>query len=956
MWFLRAPPDGSPVVGTPVPSPLLDTVDVLSDEVAQIHPGAFAARLGQKVQRQLQRWRTDRDRLAPEERQQRERLNRLRLGLLYWFLHRVPDPAGESVQRAALCLSGGGIRSAAFALGLLQGLAERRLLTQFHYLSTVSGGGYIGTWLSSWLRRARPAPPDEVYRSLAQRPSADDEWPQIRWLRAYSEYLTPRAGLMSADTWTGIALYIRNLLVNWLIIGSLIGAVVAFPKVVTIIAVRTQHSAWWAWIYLLVFFAASLVGLSFVTRNRPSWRIANADQPGFLWRDLVPIGIAALAWMFFVTSEPATKGKWFSISGGGALQTKLWWLQGHHPWWVILLAASLYLLAWFVPLISARHQGQNRPSDQGWPIWASVLADLAAWLVGGVVFGVVLMLGTELYQSIDAMPSQAAVELGDPADRHSYMQAICVAPAWALLGYLSAEIVFLGLRSYDFWGDENREWFARSAGWYGVAGIGWMVLTSLVFFGAYSLREFPHTVTTLLPAGALSGMTTLLLSKSSWSVVSAAADGKKPHLVQIIIAIAGVVFAASLLIGISTLLDLPVFRNGASFLAHAEYRNLTPGEVGGVWAEFVGALILAAIGSYFVDINRFSLHAVYRNRLIRAFLGASNQQRSPDRFTGFDSYDNPRLHELWPRALPPGDQRPPFHVINATLNLVAVKNLAWQQRKAASFIMTPLASGSSDVGYRDTSAYGDPNGGISAGTAMAISGAAKSPNQGYNSSPAIGFLMTLFNVRLGWWLGNPGPFGEATYQFDGPRFALTPLIAELFGLTTDEHPYVYLSDGGHFEDLGLYEMVRRRCRFIILSDAGQDADFGFEDLGNAVRKIWIDLGVRIEFPELHRLRPRARARPGDAYAVRGTILYPEPRAPRGHILYIKPSFHGDEDAGIVAYALANPSFPHETTLNQWFNEAQFESYRSLGRHIFEDYCRRIEARTHNPISRVAQLF
>jgi hypothetical protein len=178
----------------------------------------------------------------------------------------------------------------------------------------------------------------------------------------------------------------------------------------------------------------------------------------------------------------------------------------------------------------------------------------------------------------------------------------------------------------------------------------------------------------------------------------------------------------------------------------------------------------------------------------------------------------------------------------------------------------------------------------------------------------------------------------------------------LFGLTTDEHPYVYLSDGGHFEDLGLYEMVRRRCRFIILSDAGQDADFAFEDLGNAVRKIWIDQGVRVEFPGLHRLRPRARARPGDAYAVRGTILYPEPRAPRGSILYIKPSFHGDEDAGIVAYALANPSFPHETTLNQWFNEAQFESYRSLGQHIFEDYCRRMEARTHNPISRVAQLF
>ena len=78
-----------------------------------------------------------------------------------------------------------------------------------------------------------------------------------------------------------------------------------------------------------------------------------------------------------------------------------------------------------------------------------------------------------------------------------------------------AEIVFLALRSYDFWGDENREWFARSAGWYGVAGIGWMVLTFLVFFGAYSLREFPHRAATLLPAGAVSGLTTLLLGQSS---------------------------------------------------------------------------------------------------------------------------------------------------------------------------------------------------------------------------------------------------------------------------------------------------------------------------------------------------------------------------------------------------------------------------------------------------------
>ena len=580
----------------------------------------------------------------------------------------------------------------------------------------------------------------------------------------------------------------------------------------------------------------------------------------------------------FLTSEPPlTLGKWFGVPDGGPSLTKPWWLQGHHSWWVVLLGIGLYFIAWIVPLASSRRPGKNRPSDQGWPAQISVLADLAAWLFAGAVFGLILMMGTDLYQAVAVMP----LILNDPSHRHSFMQAISIALGWVLLGYLTAEVFFLGLRSYDFWGDENREWFARSAGWYGVAGIGWMVLAFVVFFGANSLREAPHALTALLPAGAISGLTTLLLSNSSWSVVSSAADGKKPGLVQIVITVAAIIFAASLMIGLSTLFDLPVFRDGASFLENTEYRVLTHREVFGVWLELVSAIILSVLGGYFVDINRFSLHAVYRNRLIRAFLGTSHRPRSPDQFTGFDGGDNPRLHELWPRAHLADDQRPPFHIINATLNLVAVKNLAWQQRKAAPFIFTPLASGSSDVGYRDTGAYGGPNGGVSVGTAMAISGAAKSPNQGYYSSPGVGFLMGLFNVRLGWWLGNPGRFGEDTYGCDGPKFDLYPLLAELFGLTTDEHPYVYLSDGGHFEDLGLYEMVRRRCRFIIVSDAGQDGDFVFEDLGNAVRKIWIDLGVRIEFPQLHTLKARGKAAPGDAYVVLGDILYPERGAPRG---------------------------------------------------------------------------
>ena len=129
--------------------------------------------------------------------------------------------------------------------------------------------------------------------------------------------------------------------------------------------------------------------------------------------------------------------------------------------------------------------------------------------------------------------------------------------------------------------------------------------------------------------------------------------------------------------------------------------------------------------------------------------------------------------------------------------------------------------------------------------AMAISGAAASPNMGYHSSPIVTFLMTLFNARLGWWLGNPGQTGQDSFRRESPKWALQPLFAEAFGWTDEHHPYVYVSDGGHFDNLGLYEMVRRRCQTIVVVDAGADPTCGFEDLSAAIRKIRSDMGIPI---------------------------------------------------------------------------------------------------------------
>ena len=204
------------------------------------------------------------------------------------------------------------------------------------------------------------------------------------------------------------------------------------------------------------------------------------------------------------------------------------------------------------------------------------------------------------------------------------------------------------------------------------------------------------------------------------------------------------------------------------------------------------------------------------------------------------------------------------------------------------------------------------------------------------------------------WLGNPGDAGgrpprwalvgthaaPAVRDHGAPISAVRPLISELFGLTDNDSPYVNLSDGGHFEDLGLYEMVRRRCQRIIVVDGDQDRDRGFDDLGNAVRKIWIDLGVRITFDDSGLLAAEQDAElAGIPYFAHGTIgiLFSDPKVgkpletPTGKILYIKPVVRGDEPAAdVIAYKRAHDDFPAQSTAEQWFDKSQFEAYRRLG--------------------------
>ena len=340
----------------------------------------------------------------------------------------------------------------------------------------------------------------------------------------------------------------------------------------------------------------------------------------------------------------------------------------------------------------------------------------------------------------------------------------------------------------------------------------------------------------------------------------------------------------------------------------------------------------------------------------------------------------------------------PFHLINTTLNLVKGKELAWQERKAASFFFSPgfcgfetparpgylKATGANDLArgcFRTTREYGagkrdliggtisigglrekierfgDEDEGVKLGQAMAISGAAASPNMGYHSNPALSFLMTAFNVRLGRWNANPR---QDAWRRSSPQFGLGWLIKELLGSTDADSRYVYLSDGGHFENLGVYELVRRRCALIVAIDAGADGGTTFNDLGGAMRKCFTAFGIEID---LHvkdvEIDPATRL--AKSHWAIGEIKYGlvDEKSESGILLYVKPSLTGNEPADLLNYRNTDPNFPHQSTADQFFDETQFESYRKLGYHIgasvLGEICREVERKMAGNVSRRTAL-
>jgi hypothetical protein len=202
---------------------------------------------------------------------------------------------------------------------------------------------------------------------------------------------------------------------------------------------------------------------------------------------------------------------------------------------------------------------------------------------------------------------------------------------------------------------------------------------------------------------------------------------------------------------------------------------------------------------------------------------------------------------------------------------------------------------------------------------------------GYHSSPVVAFVLTMFNARLGWWFARPK--GTEPVTSSSPSFSLRYLLAELFASADDRSNFVMVSDGGHFENLAVYELIRRRCRIIVASDAECDPEYRFEGLGTLKRICEVDFGVTIDI-DVRSLLPNAATHWSKSRCAVGRIVYDADNEDRnGIFIYLKASMNGHEDEAVLQYKAAHPAFPHESTGNQFYGEDQFESYRKLGKEI-----------------------
>jgi hypothetical protein len=826
-----------------------------------------------------------------------------------YLARRRPGP--QSAPRLGVALSGGGIRSATFCLGIFQALATAGAIRAIDFLSTVSGGGFFGGFLTRLFSRAEFRSAERVEAALVPDANPTSTAGQIqRWLRENGRYLAPQG---SGGMLYNLAIVIRN----WL---ATLGTVLVFSLT----------------LFLAFEAVLELVRMGGIgVRGQSGFHLSPAAP--VIVSSLVLIPLSILTFLYF----PACIAYWGFSSGAGIAK---------------FLAAAVRSIFMAVPaaLVSALL----------WRVFAHQVF-VPDWTA---LFLAILL----IQYAATLVMLQRCIGRDDDIGRNRLSRRSHKALVWFLATFVLAVIHCIALNLAE----------------QGMAFVSWVT-------GALTAVLAPFVLYTPQLARFIQskpGQTRIKVSKR-------------------------------LVLGTAAIVILGGLAASMGAVAHALFSS---GALIGWFALLAGLVVSASLKYQTNFINRCGLLPLYTARLVRAYLGASNRKRFGGAETSLlltdrdddMSFDEFRDMYLKPSGTTAADRTaPPIHLVNVTINeTVSGRSQVQQQdRKGLGLTVGPFGYSAGahhhyvlpDVVSAGVQRYpkkythyvfardAPPPEQLSLGQWVGISGAAFNTGTGYRTSLGLSVLTGLFNIRLGYWWNSGQPDKGMRSRWRRVLQAVFPVQISLFDEWTARfkgtvEPPWHLSDGGHFENLGAYELIRRRVPVILIIDSEADPDYAFEGLANLVRKARLDFGAEIDFltrreieglfgktpppgpdePETFRafgtlddLRRGRWSGTGDpdticleeegqsglsrAHATLGRVTYAS-GAPDSLLVYIKPALTQDAPTDLTEYHRNHCSFPHEPTSDQFFDEAQWESYRKLGKWIMDKVQRELRRTGHAP--------
>ena len=842
---------------------------------------------------------------------------------------RLPDEDVVAERLIGLAFSGGGIRSATTNLGIAQALSRMGILRLVDYLSTVSGGGYIGGCLTSFLSvnhdhqthagadkqfeyRTRdelkfatnwPRFPFNAERTISAATAGTAAEPSdgtniVAHLRTHGDFLVARRSILKREalravgTLFGGLLYTVVITVLALSLAALLllGAAHALSSDMTMWKAPDQpeppnkYEVQQSQAASELRFTTTPTGGTVREMTDPRFWENVTHRVGLIWKDMLEdvttkeIGAAfgagflasLVALAIFVAGIKVWKGPDKRQPG----ESKE---DAFEVYLLRVAAALMWLTVFIVPIVNgtvATTTGRGRAAWLLQPFFVVAGAYVSAFLAYGLVIA--------LFGSAGLLWSRSARSLWG-----SYL-AVCL---YALI--VTVLFAVLPAASYA----------AHAVGIAGVlAPIGTLITGRLLMSRAVTTRAERFE-----------------LSKSAFHFVLA-------------LVVAGLIFFTMIEVG-----ALAIAKDFVNPLKE-------PVSSVGLNGNYLIALVVCGgvllVLSVFVNLNRIGLHYFYRDRILETYL-RSEVVSKPDLSmkTYLDTMEM-RLKDVHGNQVDAGrmplddatrtpGNTAPYLLVSAALNLAGSRDLTRKDRKSGYFLFSKYFCGSRQTGYLETEKYA--GGTTQLARALTVSGAAAGTGVGYQTYFAQSFLAALFNIRLGQWVPNPR-------RNSGQRLAFWPayIIREVFGLTNEWSRLVNVSDGGHTGDnVGIYPLLERRCQVIIACDAEADPAIAFGSFTEVMRHAYVDLGVDVDI-DLSMIMPDPATGISKAHCAIGRIRYPEcPQRP-SWLIYMKNSLTGNEPAPVINYKRNSPAFPHESTADQFFDDAQFESYRALGDHIAEE--------------------